>query len=395
MPGQILVPSPYWHREPLEFASCCCMTQAEYDRVPQPSLITDELITVRAPTSTSFMGFVEQRSILARAPTLAAFFESEHYLAGTKAALWLLDTHAVVVKLALAYLFHGDQYDPPSLDDHTISEQIFVTINLYFFAKRLQLPQLEDIAFQMLRVNQDGVTAKDVIVMAQVIYKHPTEKDHRIRGFLQRRVELHLRHLLNDDEWRHLLRDSRPSLAADMFELTAIILLEGAASAYPPTLPARTPDDPHALECDEELHAIAIRHHTPTHPKGLTVARGERLRSCMIAGSDVVGTSARGDRGFVPRDHVELTVEVERRRRRRRPSPTADDPDDGDGRSSGRSPETVGVAGMGSRRDKASWVLGMDSVTDVFVETPRSATGRVKTPRARLEKTLKSTFHKT
>ncbi|KAH0538691.1 hypothetical protein GP486_008759, partial [Trichoglossum hirsutum] len=111
---------------------------------------------------------------------------------------------------------HDDgDFHTPSLARYNPNDHVYLQIRLYFLAKRLQLPRLEDIAYGMLRAGEHRIGAKEVVDLAEVIYDKDDEEDHRIRLFLNRCVEMNLRALLHVPSWRALLFEARPNLAAD------------------------------------------------------------------------------------------------------------------------------------------------------------------------------------
>ncbi|KAI9834303.1 MAG: hypothetical protein M1826_004229 [Phylliscum demangeonii] len=307
------LPEPYWYRTPLNLASCPTMTREEFVASgPEECEDDDDMISVHGLTNSAFSGFFERRSVLARSPVLAAFFRSDHYLAGTKMGLWFMNDSAAVVCCVLQYMAQPSQYQLPTFWRYRISDRVDILIGLYFLAKRLEVFVLEDMVFESLTVVEEAINEPRVITsMAEIIYEHPSEKDSRIRGFLQRRVEQNLRNLLTDDGWRNMMRDTRPSFAADMFDLVATLLLEGEVTDYPPRLPTPTMREPPVLAPGEKLCAVLIRHFYASRHGQLTAYRGERLRDVeVILNQLVIGTNSVGRRGEVPRDCVELLIEA-------------------------------------------------------------------------------------
>ncbi|KAI9851147.1 MAG: hypothetical protein M1838_004356 [Thelocarpon superellum] len=378
------VPDPYWHHGIMNYSSCPMLSQAEYNALEYTGPVPDELITIRAPNDESFAGFVEQRSVLARAPFFRDFFESPHYLPHTRIALWLLDTNATVFGIALEFLLLGrERFEPPALTGLPLAHLVYLKIRLYFLGKRLGLVDLQEIAYDWLAMHDDEVTVREIIDLARVIYEHPEEQDDRMRGFLQKVVEKNLRALLNSAKWRKLMRDLRPGFATDMFELTAALLLEGdAGGEYPPLIPSSTRQDPPAVGPGEQMCAVAIRSFHPERFSELLVYRGDTLRKCEIDEENVTGTDERGLRGTVPRDYVKVYVETSG-------IATAAAPQDAASPSTSEEYGSLrGTAGPGlhhhrgngagaevtlrpgHRRNKASWILGMDHIPDVFFDPP-------------------------
>jgi hypothetical protein len=174
------------------------------------SPLNDELVTVRSHGPHGTSGMVEQRSILSRSPTLAKFFQSEQYLEGTNTVLWFLIVHSTVLLIALQYLFFGTDWLAATLPIYTSKERVYIYVRVYFLTKRLQLPDLENKAFSMLFQYQLNVSPEELIDMAPIIYENPDEKDARVRNFFRGRVQKHLRQLLTMQEWRVILRNTRP-----------------------------------------------------------------------------------------------------------------------------------------------------------------------------------------
>ncbi|KAH0537947.1 hypothetical protein FGG08_005397 [Glutinoglossum americanum] len=363
MADPTLVPGPYWHTKGLEFTSWQehnARLSGGCQMKPQTKLAPpkDELITLYMSTPTEVSGFIEQRSVLARSPTFAEFFNSPFFTPGMATCIWLGREHPLVVKIALYYLLlHNSSSDPsttsrssstssttsspdsgrksstapssasdgappathddgefhtPSLQRYNPKDHIYLQIRLYFLAKRLRLWRLEDIAYDMLRANERRIDAREVVDLAEVIYDKDEEEDARIRLFLNKCVEMNLRALLHLPEWRVLLCEARPSLAADMVELLSTLILSGSAPTYPLTLPPPTPF-PHTNASyptfdplNKNIIAIAMRHYHSTDPSDLNISRGDTLRDCFVGAQWVVGTDRRGGRGYFPRDWVEL-----------------------------------------------------------------------------------------
>lgn len=216
-----------------------------------------------------------------------------------------------VVRIALRYLYQQDQFRAPALADLTLSEQIYLCIRLYFIAGRLQLPRLQKIAYEMLCKRQHGIMAEEIVDMAAIIYEKPTERAPRIRDFLQHHVQLNLRPLMNLPAWRELLRTMRQSLAADMFDLVATVLLEGEAGQYPPKLPPAVVHSPPELDTNQTMSAYVIQNFTAPFPNNQTVKRGDRLINCRVLGDDVTGDDHNGVRHYLPRDYVHLSTDTD------------------------------------------------------------------------------------
>ena len=315
---------------------------------------------------------------------------SPHYLPGVEIMLWLLKDDSDIFDIALRYLREMDRFRTPNLDRYDISDQVYVGVRLYFLAKRLQLPKLEDHAYEILSMIQNHISTAEIIDLATVIYDRKDEKDNRIRGFLQRQVEKNLRALLNDYKWRRLLREARSTLAAEMFELVSTILLEGEANDYPPALPTPEQYSTVTLEPNEDLCAVIIRTVRMPELNDLVAARGQRLTGCQIVGRDIVGTDEVGDRCIVPRDYVELTLEDLDDDDAKQPlqRPIIDETPPSFRRSHHRpfsfscattNPYDV-VNGVGSR-SKASWLLGMVStIPEVNDQSLRSTNPSRGTP---------------
>ncbi|KAI9799769.1 MAG: hypothetical protein M1833_003888 [Piccolia ochrophora] len=313
-------------------------------------------------------------------------------------ALWFFSEHAVVIYLVLRYLLHGNEFRTPSFGLFCVSDQIYIQIRLYFLAKYLQLPDLEDIAFDMLLLSEGSFAPPDVIDLARLSYGEACKKDTRIRTFLARRVERNLRALLCIPAWGKLLRSASSSLAADMFELVSVVQLQGEAGGYPIRLPLVAPTVPTVTGPWQELCAVAVRNFYPSACGEILLLRGEKLHDCRIIGNSVFGVNNNGVRGRVERDFVELILEVEQEEE----SDTTELNDDDDDDSSEEAvpydvDEILGADDdvddtdeelynlelskvkkhqSPQTRDKASWILGLDYVMDVFADspTPRSST---------------------
>lgn len=304
-------------------------------------------------------------------------------------SLWFLNEDSVAVFLALRYLLLGDNFVIPESRDCPVPDRIVTLMRLYFLAKRMQLPGLEDITYAVLVRSEPHIEASDVVDFADIIYEKPTEKDDRIRSLLQRLVQKHLRALLNDCYFRALLRESRPNLSADLFELVSTILLDGEAGDYPLRMPLPVHQALPELGPEHRFSAIFLRKFEATQAGQLTGYRGDMLWNCDVDAGTVTGTDSLGRRGQVPRDYVEVVrcdVEDAYLSSEEHSSHHEND-DDGDGDDADEDDEddnnnddsrNVPVTG---KRDKASWVLGMDTITDVFDVncTPSSSGSSEKT----------------
>jgi hypothetical protein len=320
----------------------------EHQRSGSPN---DELITLYMSSTTEVSGFVEQRSILALSPTFADFFDSSSFTPGMATCIWLGREHPIVVKIALDYLllhnptpaptirsfpsstnslassstadapsstdstpaYDDGEFHVPSFAQYSQRDHAYLQIRLYFLAKRLRLPRLEDIAYGMLRAGEKKIGAREVVDLAEVIYDKDEEEDARVRLFLNQNVEKNLRALLNFPAWRTLLCTARPALAANMFELTATLLLDGSAPTYPLCLPrpisirGSTSFSP----LGQNVFAVAMRHFYSKDPGDLCLVRGEMLTDCWVGAEWIVGTDQNGERGYFPRDWVELVAKEE------------------------------------------------------------------------------------
>ena len=228
---------------------------------------------------------IEQRSVLSRSPTLAALFASKHYLEGTDTILWFLNVHSTVLLIAIQYLFFGHEWLVPTLPMYTSNERIYIYVRVYFLAKRLELQELEDRAFFMLTKYKLDIGPEEIIDMAPIIYENPDEKDARIRNYFQGCVQKYLRQLLTLQEWRVILRDTRPSFAADMFELVATLYMDGHASSYPPKLPLPTIELEyrHILE-SPPVNSAVLRHRSSALSQ--VASKSERCCSEKFVASD-------------------------------------------------------------------------------------------------------------
>lgn len=298
----------------------------------------------------------------------------------------MLRDHAVVVDTALQYLNHLDNFETPNWNGLSVTKQVYFKIRLYFFAKRLRVPKLEAIAYEMLIKHESAVGVAEIIDLALVIYEKPSEEDHRIRRFLQRLVELNLRALINSDDWRRLLRDQRPDLAADMFQLVATVHLEGKAVGYPPALPS-----PYFMSAtgqlgpNQKLGAYAMRDWEAAGPDQLSVCALDYLHDCEIVDQYIIGTNEKGKRGMVHRDFIRPVIEVAEPgeewpftpAEEYDPVVAEDESDDDDEEDANHLYH--GGSTVSGRRDKASWILGMDNVQDVFSSGSPTAAGSVTT----------------
>ncbi|KAI9837133.1 MAG: hypothetical protein M1837_003129 [Sclerophora amabilis] len=344
----------------IEFVCCPTETKGEVLLMKAQAPVQEELVTIRARSVEGYTGFVEQRSLLCRSPTFAAFFSSHHHYPGCRPHIWLVDEPACVFELALRYLLFTDKYVPPTMDGYTMPEQLFLQIRLYFLAKRLQLPPLEEIAFAMLQLREAHIGPQDVVNLARVIYKYPSEKDSRARDFLRRQVEKNLRVLLHTSEWLSLLRQARSSLAADMFELVSASLVNGDAVGNPAKLlsginkPPKVHENPEL--CDQVMCPIG-----PTKDDGNQVSQVETIRNCIPAGNEVPVSNDRHDHGYTTRDYVDLMAgEIAR--------------DD----TNRASVDGIFMYEVECRRSpskgKAAWFLGTNDLPDVFFDSPSSKT---------------------
>lgn len=257
------------------------------------------------PSQHGISGYVEQKSVLSRSPVLAEYFNSRHFAPQARMTLWFVVEHSRVFSIALNFLLHQEDFVPPSLINHSTEWQIWIKIKLYFLAKRLRVPGLENAAWQMLQVHADKMTAPDITSCARIIYSKLGERDERIRGFLQRHVERNMRELICSASWRELLREFRASLAADMYELATTLLLEGKASPYPPVLPqTRSSEEKPEEVKDNELSAVVIRDYSPIHVGDLPLSRGEFLQIIELEANWAHGVNGKGERGYFLRDYV-------------------------------------------------------------------------------------------
>lgn len=235
---------------------------------------------------------------------------------------------------------------------------------------------MNDSQYEQLRALEESFDATNIVALATVMYENSWEDDIRVRDVLQRGVEKNLRALLNNDEWRHLL-SQRPGLAADMFELVGTLLLEGAATQFPPQLPPpKHPGVPFEVEEHEELCAFVIRDYETTIPGELVVSRGEMLGGCKVEGQRVLGTGQQGQgTGYVPLDYVIFGVSYDDSVVYSDNNQHNQDDSDNDDHENPHSNCTkhhtlkhsaFHQAPVPIRKDKAAWVLGVEHVDDVY-----------------------------
>ncbi|KAI9786486.1 MAG: hypothetical protein M1839_006946 [Geoglossum umbratile] len=393
MANPALVPGPFWHTRGLEFTSWQGVFQSGEEgterisgryRHQQSGTPSDELITLYMSSATEISGFVEQRSVLALSPTLADFFDSPSFTPGMATCIWLGREHPIVVKIALYYLllhnpiatpasssylssaasaasssaanpdYSDGEFKTPNLARYSKGDQVYLQVRLYFLAKRLRLPRLEDVAYEMLREGEKKIGAREVVDLAEVIYDKDEEEDSRIRLFLNNAVETNLRALLNLPAWRSLLCTARPTLAANMFELISTILLHGSAPTYPIRLPRpnSTRSSANFSLAGKKVLAIAMRHFYSESPGDLCIVRGEVLSDCWVGAEWVVGTDRKGKRGYFPRDWVELIVDED----------GEEEVEEGVGRKAGSLlgivPPRDGGVGAGKKRSKLATLRG-------------------------------------
>lgn len=236
---------------------------------------------------------------------------------------------------------------------------------------------------ELIQLEHD-TDVREIVDMAKVIYTQPSPiLDERVRDMFQRRVEKSLRALMNDEEWRRLLRNPASGLAADMFQLVGTLLLEGAATNYPPQLPqAKHPGIPFELGPTEELNAIVVRDYDSNVWDEMFANRGEMLSNCRVEGERVWGMGQQGQAGYVPLDYVIFGYTGDNEVGSDTDDHRSDGGNDARGFDHVLDHEEEGAALMSDhldlprlrrgRKDKASWVLGMDDVMDVFgISTPK------------------------
>lgn len=328
---------------------------------PRPN---DESIAVIVGSDPFSPRWTVQRSVLTRSLTFAAFFVSQHYFPTANYVLYIRDEESYVVGVALRYLAELTHFVPPSMAELSTGAQVHNIISLYFVAKRLQLPDLEDIAYSMLKQHEGDMRGEVIADLASVIYKKPAmEADCRVRGFLQCQVQQNLRGLLNCNEWRSVMRTASPELAADLFEFISTILLEGEADqGYPPKLAPAGRNMPMPEHDDETICAVVCRKFPPIGNDDQACRRGERLAPCSVYDHEVLGMDSEGRYRLVPRDYVQLDIE-------RKPQVTNDEVKPRRtllGRK--HTPKGDSIAD-GSRR-KAFWSLGKDRAPNTSSSAP-------------------------
>ena len=284
--------------------------------------VNDEIIPIMAPNPPTdpiaLAEFYILRSSLSLSPVLADFFSSPYYAAGTRTSLYLISNPAPAVSLMMRYL-----QSPSSFSRSTtlVTNDFHTLVHAYLLAHRLMLPAFCSILLDTALPDvTTSLSTVSIVFLARQAYPSSNEAIPALRHYLSLLVQRNLRALLNDPLWGSLLRKSGPILAAEMFEITASLLLSGdAAPSYPPK---PTSNDPPFLsvEGNEKIGGTVIRSWTHSSAsseggEGSTqthwrVIRGDRLNNCVLLPSNIIAAtkSSTGERGCLPRDYVHLTV---------------------------------------------------------------------------------------
>ncbi|KAI9889482.1 MAG: hypothetical protein M1814_005265 [Vezdaea aestivalis] len=197
----------------------------------------NDLISLVVNGERGCKAFKMMSSTLAISPTLKDFFASNHCQPNDKTVVWILDEDKDALHMVLRWLRMQENFEfPTKLHHHSKSDLNFIAVKLYFAAKRLQLPSLEEQALYLLGDLGTELEADHIITMAPIIYERKHECDTRLRVWFLNICEPLMHQLMADERWRKLVREQDPSLAADLLDLLSVERFGGDRISYPPAI---------------------------------------------------------------------------------------------------------------------------------------------------------------
>ncbi|KAL8649245.1 MAG: hypothetical protein Q9226_005659 [Calogaya cf. arnoldii] len=210
------VPRLKFHEAPLYFMSESGLTQQEYQAqvlmkgIPDDS---DDTITVKCPDREDGTGrvFHFQRSTLKRSPTFAQFFESRYYLHGCKMMLTFLLDPAVCIETAYKYLEEGpDVFQQTILRvqltmRYKLVDRSMILIKLYSLARKLALPLLADMAFNVLAEGDHQMTVSNCVTLSSLIFEKRGVFDRKLKEWCICRIRSFVPELRQSTFWQEVL----------------------------------------------------------------------------------------------------------------------------------------------------------------------------------------------
>ena len=160
--------------------------------------------------------YTERRRILNKSPTLAKFFDSEHYLPGCEFQLTLIHDCSSSFYIMQQYLQDDSEFTQASLRNllrmrslPTV-DVLHILVRTYAFAKRLELPDLMHIIYNSLIYEGKYVKAWETIVLARMVFAKGSKcGEGLLKDWVLSKVYQHVNTLRKDEHWLNLIEDDR------------------------------------------------------------------------------------------------------------------------------------------------------------------------------------------
>ena len=162
--------------------------------------------------------FKIRRSSLSRSPTFIDFFKSSHYLAGCEMQITFMSDPAACFQIVQSYLDEGpDVYTNTKLRvfvtvHYRITDRFVVLVRLHSLAKKLALPGLMYMAYDVILQIERMVIPSSCITIASIVFSKSAEFDRMLKDWIWKHIGYHFLALKNIKEWDNILKSHESEL---------------------------------------------------------------------------------------------------------------------------------------------------------------------------------------
>lgn len=182
---------------------------------------SEDPITVMCPANPDGTGraYVERRRILSKSPTLARFFDSEHYLPGCDFRLMLIHDCSSSFYIVQLYLQDDQELTQAVLRNLfrmrslRIVEVLHILVRTYAFAMRLELPDLAHLAYNSLLHEGKYAKSWETVEIARMVFAKGSKcGEGLLKDWVLSKVYQHMIPLERDERFLSLIDDDRTEL---------------------------------------------------------------------------------------------------------------------------------------------------------------------------------------
>ena len=178
------------------------------------------MITVMCPDKSDGTGrtFEVRRSSLSRSPTFAKFFKSSHYLEDCDMQITFISDPAGCFEIVQSYLDEGpDAFSKTRLRvfvtmNYRIVDRFVLLVRLHLLAKKLALPVLMDMAYDVILQTERLMTPSFCITLARVVFSKNVRFDNVLKDWVLKHIGYHFLALKDIEVWKDILKGHESEL---------------------------------------------------------------------------------------------------------------------------------------------------------------------------------------